>query len=123
MQNSSRFFLLLLALTLPAMVLRAQVRDLGDVSIKIDAKTISVTVSGATPEHDQLANVAFNAHQGDSVAYRKWRRLRYPLRSRRRRAGRGADSQGWGGSWRPRRFPAAPSAKPSSALRTSPWNA
>jgi len=62
MQNSSRFFLLLLALTLPALALRAQVRDLGDVSIKIDAKTISVTVSGATPELDQLANVAFNAH-------------------------------------------------------------
>ena len=62
MQNSPRLFLLLFALSLPALALRGQVRDLGDVSIKIDAKTIAVTVSGATPELDQLANVAFNAH-------------------------------------------------------------
>ena len=62
MQNPPRFFLLLLVLSLSLPSLLAQVRDLGDVSIKIDAKTISVTVSGATPELDQLANVAFNAH-------------------------------------------------------------
>jgi len=37
-------------------------RDLGDVVIRADLKTISVTVSGSTPELTNLANLAFNAH-------------------------------------------------------------
>ncbi len=38
------------------------VRDLPDVVISHDAKTIAVTVSGSTPELNSLANQAFNAH-------------------------------------------------------------
>lgn len=37
-------------------------RNLGDVVITADIKTISVTVSGSTPELSNLANLAFNAH-------------------------------------------------------------
>jgi TolB protein len=37
-------------------------RDLGDVVIKFDGKTTSVTVSASTPELNALANQAFNAH-------------------------------------------------------------
>ncbi|CAM3125441.1 PD40 domain-containing protein [Rariglobus hedericola] len=37
-------------------------RNLGDVVIRADLKTISVTVSGSTTELDGLANLAFNAH-------------------------------------------------------------
>jgi TolB protein len=37
-------------------------RDLGDVVITADLKTIAVSVSGSTPELNNLANLAFNAH-------------------------------------------------------------
>jgi TolB protein len=37
-------------------------RNLGDVVISADLKTISVSVSGSTPELNNLANLAFNAH-------------------------------------------------------------
>lgn len=37
-------------------------RDLGDVTLVYDLKTIAVSVSGSTPELDNLANLAFNAH-------------------------------------------------------------
>jgi TolB protein len=37
-------------------------RDLGNVIISADLKTIPVTVSGSTPELNNLANLAFNAH-------------------------------------------------------------
>jgi TolB protein len=37
-------------------------RDLGDVNIVYDGKTISVAVSGSTAELNNLANLAFNAH-------------------------------------------------------------
>lgn len=37
-------------------------RDLGDVVISADLKTIPVTVSGSTPELNTLANLAFKAH-------------------------------------------------------------
>ena len=37
-------------------------RNLGDVVISADLKTIAVSVSGATPELTQLANLAFKAH-------------------------------------------------------------
>ena len=37
-------------------------RNLGDVVILTDGKTLSVTVSGSTPELNNLANLAFNAH-------------------------------------------------------------
>ncbi len=37
-------------------------RNLGDVVITADLKTVSVTVSGSTPELNNLANLAFNAH-------------------------------------------------------------
>lgn len=37
-------------------------RDLGDVVISADLKTIPVTVSGSTPELNNLANLAFSAH-------------------------------------------------------------
>jgi len=62
MQNLLRFFVPFAAVFVAASAMRAQVRDLGDVPIMIDAKTIAVTVTGATPELEQLANLAFNAH-------------------------------------------------------------
>ncbi len=37
-------------------------RNLGDVVISADLKTISVSVSGSTPELNNLANLAFGAH-------------------------------------------------------------
>lgn len=37
-------------------------KDLGDVVIRADLKTISVTVSGSTTELNNLANLAFEAH-------------------------------------------------------------
>jgi TolB protein len=37
-------------------------RDLGNVDLVYDLKTISVSVSGSTPELNNLANLAFNAH-------------------------------------------------------------
>jgi len=37
-------------------------RDLGNVVISADLKTIGVSVSGSTPELNNLANLAFNAH-------------------------------------------------------------
>jgi TolB protein len=37
-------------------------RNLGDVVLSADIKTISVTVSGATPDLNNLANLAFGAH-------------------------------------------------------------
>ncbi len=37
-------------------------RDLGNVDIVFDGKTVSVSVSGSTPELNNLANLAFNAH-------------------------------------------------------------
>jgi len=37
-------------------------RNLGDVVISADLKTLSVTVSGSTPELNNLANLAFSAH-------------------------------------------------------------
>jgi TolB protein len=37
-------------------------KDLGDVVISADFKTIPVTVTGSTPELNNLANLAFNAH-------------------------------------------------------------
>ncbi len=38
------------------------VRELPDVVLRADLKTIAVTVSGTTPELNTLANLAFNAH-------------------------------------------------------------
>lgn len=61
MQKSLR--LLSLAALLAAAPIFAQgTRNLGDVVISADLKTISVSVSGSTPELNNLANLAFNAH-------------------------------------------------------------
>jgi TolB protein len=38
------------------------VRDLPDIVLRTDIKTVSVTVSGSTPELNTLANLAFDAH-------------------------------------------------------------
>lgn len=61
MQNSLRFFVACAALSFLVPVALAQ-RDLGKITITTDIKTIRVKVSGSTPELDQLANLAFNAH-------------------------------------------------------------
>lgn len=62
MQKYLRILLLVVGL---GPVLGAQTqktRDLGEVVVSADIKTIAVKVSGSTPELDQLANMAFNAH-------------------------------------------------------------
>ncbi len=58
------FRLLALAALCAAVPTFAQtnVRDLPDIIFHSDSKTISVTVSGTTPELNNLANLAFNAH-------------------------------------------------------------
>ncbi len=50
------------ALTIPAVIVQAQVRDLGPIDIATDAETIAIRVTGSTAEIEQLANVAFNSH-------------------------------------------------------------
>jgi TolB protein len=62
MQKLPPVFGALAAFLLACAPLGAQVRDLKEVEIKADIKTIAVRVSGTTPELDQLANLAFNAH-------------------------------------------------------------
>ena len=59
MHNLLRLFVLAVAMT--AVTACAQ-RDLGDVLISADLRTISVHVSGSTPEINALANQAFKAH-------------------------------------------------------------
>ena len=51
-----------LAILAPVSVFAQTSRNLGDVVISADLKTIAVSVSGATPELTQLANLAFKAH-------------------------------------------------------------
>ncbi len=53
--------LLVLALAITTVTARAD-RDLGDVVIAADLKTIPIRVSGSPAEIDALANLAFNAH-------------------------------------------------------------
>ena len=59
MHNLLRILALALAMTT---VTAFAERDLGDVVISADLKTISVHVSGSPAEIDGLANLAFNAH-------------------------------------------------------------
>ena len=59
MHNLLRLLVLALALTT---VTAFADRDLGDVVISADLKTIAVHVSGSPAEIDNLANLAFNAH-------------------------------------------------------------
>ena len=54
--------LVALAILAPVSLSAQKSRDLGEVSISADLKTIAVSVSGATPELTQLANLAFKAH-------------------------------------------------------------
>ncbi|MFA6959537.1 MAG: biopolymer transporter Tol [Opitutaceae bacterium] len=58
------FFCMLAALAAlaPTALFSQTVRNLPPVVILNDSKTISVTVSGSTPELNNLANLAFNAH-------------------------------------------------------------
>jgi TolB protein len=58
MQRSLPFFALALALAAPAL---AQ-RDIGEVEVVADSRTIPVRVSGATPEMNALAVQAFGSH-------------------------------------------------------------
>jgi len=58
MQRSLPFFALALALAAPAL---AQ-RDIGEVEVVADSRTIPVRVSGATPEMNALALEAFGSH-------------------------------------------------------------
>ena len=54
--------LVALAILAPVSLFAQKSRDLGEVSISADLKTIAVSVSGATPELTSLANLAFKAH-------------------------------------------------------------
>jgi TolB protein len=51
-----------LAILAPTAVFSQASRDLGEVSISADLKTIAMSVSGSTPELTSLANLAFKAH-------------------------------------------------------------
>jgi TolB protein len=54
--------LLALAILAPTAVFSQASRNLGDVVISADLKTIAMSVSGSTPELTNLANLAFRAH-------------------------------------------------------------
>ena len=54
--------LVALAILAPTAVFAQASRNLGDVVISADLKTIAVSVSGSTPELTNLANLAFKAH-------------------------------------------------------------
>ncbi len=62
MQKSLRLFLTLACVAFAFSSARAQVKDLGDITVKADIKTLAIRVKGSTPELEQLANLAFNAH-------------------------------------------------------------
>jgi TolB protein len=54
--------LVALAILAPTAVFAQASRNLGDVVISADLKTIAVSVSGSTPELTNLANLAFKSH-------------------------------------------------------------
>ncbi len=60
--NSLLRTLLALAVLAPSAAFAQKARDLGDVIISADLKTMAVSVSGSTPELGSLANQAFKAH-------------------------------------------------------------
>jgi len=61
MQNLSRIFFLAVLLAAPVLLAQGS-RKLGEFGVEVDANTIPVRVSSATPELQALAQTAFNSH-------------------------------------------------------------